>query len=300
MLLRRFCPLFLATAALCSLGSSTSHVSVRDLAQARNHNGVAVPELKTVALSECSRQAIVSWSGDSAHAVEIRGSWDNWASAVPLLTVSEHYQRDIDWTRHLQPPDGKGLGRIVDVPMGLKFAFLHWLRPGQTHFYKFIVDGTWAVNPQQEIAFDENGNENNVLRVPTTQAPELLDPQSAQLEPRLSTVLVWTPDRNSGSGEVVVKGSWDNWTKAIPLLTPLELEAAYPAWGAKIAEYARRRNNSAHIVFVPPECRYALLYDLPVGEHQYKIFVNGEWVVDHHSPVVQDDAGHVNNVVYVE
>lgn len=48
--------------------------------------------------------------------------------------------------------------------VGHYFLPLTGLRPG-VYFYKFIVDGTWTVDPSAPKVIDTSGNYNNVLEV---------------------------------------------------------------------------------------------------------------------------------------
>lgn len=48
--------------------------------------------------------------------------------------------------------------------VGHFFLPLTGLRPG-VYFYKFIVDGTWTVDPSAPKVIDTSGNYNNVLEV---------------------------------------------------------------------------------------------------------------------------------------
>ncbi|KAL2099990.1 hypothetical protein ACEWY4_004384 [Coilia grayii] len=78
------------------------------------------------------------------------------------------------------------------------------------------------------------------------------------------TVFRWT-----GVGkEVFVSGSFNNWTNKIPL--------------------TRSQNNFVAIV------------DLPEGEHQYKFYVDGQWIHDPAEPVVTNQMGSVNNIIQVK
>ncbi|XP_025032986.1 5'-AMP-activated protein kinase subunit beta-2, partial [Python bivittatus] len=78
------------------------------------------------------------------------------------------------------------------------------------------------------------------------------------------TVIRWT----DGGKEVFISGSFNNWSTKIPLI-------------------------KSHNDFVA-------ILDLPEGEHQYKFFVDGQWVHDPSEPVVTSQMGTINNLIHVK
>ncbi|XP_005721250.1 5'-AMP-activated protein kinase subunit beta-2 [Pundamilia nyererei] len=78
------------------------------------------------------------------------------------------------------------------------------------------------------------------------------------------TVIRWA----GGGKEVYIAGSFNNWNTKIPL-------------------------NKSHNDFVA-------ILDLPEGEHQYKFFVDGQWVHDPSEPVVTSQMGTINNLIHVK
>ncbi|XP_028667192.1 5'-AMP-activated protein kinase subunit beta-2-like [Erpetoichthys calabaricus] len=78
------------------------------------------------------------------------------------------------------------------------------------------------------------------------------------------TVIRWS----GGGKEVYIAGSFNNWSTKIPL-------------------------NKSHNDFVA-------ILDLPEGEHQYKFFVDGQWVHDPSEPVVTSQLGTINNLIQVK
>ncbi|KAK2509191.1 hypothetical protein MC885_015176 [Smutsia gigantea] len=72
------------------------------------------------------------------------------------------------------------------------------------------------------------------------------------------TVTRWS----EGGKEVFISGSFNNWSTKIPLI-------------------------KSHNDFVA-------ILDLPEGEHQYKFFVDGQWVHDPSEPVVSSQLGTIN------
>ncbi|MBN3312110.1 AAKB2 kinase, partial [Atractosteus spatula] len=78
------------------------------------------------------------------------------------------------------------------------------------------------------------------------------------------TVIRWA----GGGKEVYIAGSFNNWSTKIPL-------------------------NKSHNDFVA-------ILDLPEGEHQYKFYVDGQWVHDPSEPVVTSQMGTINNLIQVK
>lgn len=78
------------------------------------------------------------------------------------------------------------------------------------------------------------------------------------------TVIRWS----EGGKEVFISGSFNNWSAKIPLI-------------------------KSHNDFVA-------ILDLPEGEHQYKFFVDGQWVHDPSEPVVTSQLGTINNLIRVK
>ncbi|XP_032884143.1 5'-AMP-activated protein kinase subunit beta-2-like isoform X2 [Amblyraja radiata] len=78
------------------------------------------------------------------------------------------------------------------------------------------------------------------------------------------TVIRW----NGGGKDILISGSFNNWQTKIPLI-------------------------KSHNDFVA-------ILDLPEGEHQYKFFVDGQWVHDMSEPVVTSQLGTINNVIQVK
>ncbi|XP_020035765.1 5'-AMP-activated protein kinase subunit beta-2 isoform X2 [Castor canadensis] len=78
------------------------------------------------------------------------------------------------------------------------------------------------------------------------------------------TVIRWS----EGGKEVFISGSFNNWSTKIPLI-------------------------KSHNDFVA-------ILDLPEGEHQYKFFVDGQWVHDPSEPVITSQLGTINNLIHVK
>ncbi|XP_017370695.1 5'-AMP-activated protein kinase subunit beta-2 isoform X3 [Cebus imitator] len=50
----------------------------------------------------------------------------------------------------------------------------------------------------------------------------------------------------------------------------------------------------------PSHNDFVAILDLPEGEHQYKFFVDGQWVHDPSEPVVTSQLGTINNLIHVK
>lgn len=92
---------------------------------------------------------------------------------------------------------------------------------------------------------------------------DLSDQMKASPQAR-PTVIRWA----GGGKEVYIAGSFNNWSMKIPL-------------------------NKSHDDFVA-------ILDLPEGEHQYKFFVDGQWVHDPAEAVVTSQLGTINNLIHVK
>uniref|UniRef100_A0AAJ7SKR5 5'-AMP-activated protein kinase subunit beta-2-like n=1 Tax=Petromyzon marinus TaxID=7757 RepID=A0AAJ7SKR5_PETMA len=82
--------------------------------------------------------------------------------------------------------------------------------------------------------------------------------------PARPTVFRWP----GGGRDVYLAGSFDSWTSKIPL-------------------------TKSHNDFVA-------ILELPEGEHQYKFYVDGQWLHDPNEPVVTSNLGTVNNLIHVK
>uniref|UniRef100_A0A8C4WP72 Protein kinase, AMP-activated, beta 1 non-catalytic subunit, b n=1 Tax=Eptatretus burgeri TaxID=7764 RepID=A0A8C4WP72_EPTBU len=78
------------------------------------------------------------------------------------------------------------------------------------------------------------------------------------------TVFRWP----GGGKDVCLAGSFDNWHSKIPL--------------------AKSHND------------FVAILDLPEGDHQYKFYVDGQWIHDANEPVTTSALGTVNNVIHVK
>ena len=80
---------------------------------------------------------------------------------------------------------------------------------------------------------------------------------------KLPTVFKW----ERGGNKVYISGSYDNWTSKTPLA-------------------------KSHGEFY-------IIIELPIGTHQYKFFVDGQWMCDPTEPKVENEVGSENNTVEV-
>lgn len=53
------------------------------------------------------------------------------------------------------------------------------------------------------------------------------------------------------------------------------------------------------IPMVKSQKDFVALIDLPVGDHQYKFVVDGEWIHDTSQPTIATEEGTKNNVIQV-
>ena len=97
-------------------------------------------------------RATLNWRGYGAQEVSVAGDLvGGWENHVSLLKCDD--------------PEGcRG-----ETCHGHFFLTLTGLKPG-VYYYKFIVDGTWAVDPVAPKVIDSAGNYNNVLNVPSLPA----------------------------------------------------------------------------------------------------------------------------------
>ncbi|XP_069497433.1 5'-AMP-activated protein kinase subunit beta-2 isoform X2 [Ambystoma mexicanum] len=92
------------------------------------------------------------------------------------------------------------------------------------------------------------------------------------------TVIRW----GEGGKEVFISGSFNNWNTKIPMIkSNLDLPCCLCC------------NVDSHNDFVA-------ILDLPEGEHQYKFFVDGQWVHDPSEPVITSQLGTINNLIHVK
>ncbi|XP_028449295.1 5'-AMP-activated protein kinase subunit beta-2 isoform X2 [Perca flavescens] len=99
--------------------------------------------------------------------------------------------------------------------------------------------------------------------VDSTDDPNIFNTHGPEAKAR-PTVIRWA----GGGKEVYIAGSFNNWSTKIPL-------------------------NKSHNDFVA-------ILDLPEGEHQYKFFVDGQWVHDPSEAVVTSQLGTINNLIQVK
>eukprot|EP00955_Chlamydomonas_euryale_P034943 349929-Chlamydomonas_euryale.AAC.18 len=92
-------------------------------------------------------QVTLMWRNGNVRSVAVAGSIvGGWNVQVPLMRCNN-------------PAGCKGT-----AGQGHLYVALTGLKPG-TYYYKFIVDGTWTVDPASPKVIDASGNYNNVLEV---------------------------------------------------------------------------------------------------------------------------------------
>lgn len=100
-----------------------------------------------------------------------------------------------------------------------------------------------------------------------------------QAEKRLPTVFRW----EGIAKEVCLSGSFNNWKTKIPLAK------------STVRQTDRNRQKQES----EGNGDFFTILDLPEGEHQYKFYVDGQWVHDPNEPTVPNAMGTLNNIVLV-
>lgn len=73
----------------------------------------------------------------------------------------------------------------------------------------------------------------------------------------------------SGPGKTVnIAGSWDGWKRKLPL--------------------------------VKSHDDFTTIINLPEGKHEFKYYVDGQWICDNHLPKTQNSIGSENNVILID
>jgi len=98
----------------------------------------------------------------------------------------------------------------------------------------------------------------------STITPGQVEPTRAQANKKLPTVFKW----EGGGKDVYVSGSFNNWKTKIPL--------------------------------VKSHGDFYTIVDLPEGEHQYKFFVDGQWLHSPVDPLSHSEMGTQNNTMKVK
>uniref|UniRef100_A0A8V0YSI7 Protein kinase AMP-activated non-catalytic subunit beta 2 n=1 Tax=Gallus gallus TaxID=9031 RepID=A0A8V0YSI7_CHICK len=80
---------------------------------------------------------------------------------------------------------------------------------------------------------------------------------------------------------------------ALALPIPLRSTHIRSWWAAQMTPVFSAPTTPSHNDFVA-------ILDLPEGEHQYKFFVDGQWVHDPSEPVVTSQMGTINNLIHVK
>ncbi|XP_036896814.1 5'-AMP-activated protein kinase subunit beta-2 isoform X5 [Sturnira hondurensis] len=85
-----------------------------------------------------------------------------------------------------------------------------------------------------------------------------------------------------------------------PRLHALRAPAA-TAWTGSIKSWWAAQMTPASSAYrTPSHNDFVAILDLPEGEHQYKFFVDGQWVHDPSEPVVTSQLGTINNLIHVK
>ena len=142
------------------------------------------------------------------------------------------------------------------------------LPPG-THQYKFIVDGVWMADPGNPSTVDDGfGGVNSVIEVEDCGEPP---------PPTKCGETTFTYDAAPGVSQVLLSGSFNEWGDKPETAWPMDdLDGAGPGTTFEVT------------VLLEP------------GTYQYKLIVDGEWVVDPNADTVPNEFGGQNNVVVVK
>ncbi|KAM8849384.1 5'-AMP-activated protein kinase subunit beta-2 isoform 1-T3 [Spinachia spinachia] len=139
-------------------------------------------------------------------------------------------------------------------------AKAHRSDSGGSHKDQEISSSKMVDSTDDPNIFNTHGSESKVLGEKESDVADQVK-TGPQARP---TVIRWA----GGGKEVFIAGSFNNWSTKIPL-------------------------NKSHNDFVA-------ILDLPEGEHQYKFFVDGQWVHDSSEAVVTSQLGTINNLIHVK
>jgi hypothetical protein len=135
------------------------------------------------------------------------------------------------------------------------------------HFYKFIVDGHWMIDPANpNTEYDRDGNLNSVLYI--TDEPKPQKPKTDSVLPTNRPLTRFELYGFAQAKNVVLTGSFDSWSKK---------------------KYQMERVDSVWKIDLP----------LPDGKFEYKFLVDGNWMRDPKNPVYSGFPPYDNSVITV-
>uniref|UniRef100_F6VMA7 Protein kinase AMP-activated non-catalytic subunit beta 2 n=5 Tax=Cercopithecidae TaxID=9527 RepID=F6VMA7_MACMU len=86
----------------------------------------------------------------------------------------------------------------------------------------------------------------------------------------------------------------------VPRLHAPRAQAVMPRGRSTRSWWAVRTTPACSASPTPSHNDFVAILDLPEGEHQYKFFVDGQWVHDPSEPVVTSQLGTINNLIHVK
>lgn len=96
-------------------------------------------------------------------------------------------------------------------------------------------------------------------------------------------------------------GSTRTWKPPVPVTGSKGLPTIFKFGGnAKEAYVCGTFSDWEKIPMVKSQKDFVALVDLPVGEHQFKYYVDNEWTHDKTIPAVDNDCGSKNNVITIQ
>ena len=139
------------------------------------------------------------------------------------------------------------------------------LEPGR-YPYKYIVDGVWLADPDNPLSEDDGlGGSNSVLVIPPCGDP-LPPPPCEQTR--------FSYPAGPGVGSVLVSGSFNDWGDTPDTAFAMDDDDGDHLWGVTVS--------------------------LDPGRYEYKLIVDGAWIVDPNNPhTVPNEFGGENSVVDV-
>ncbi|XP_077994723.1 5'-AMP-activated protein kinase subunit beta-1-like isoform X2 [Glandiceps talaboti] len=140
-------------------------------------------------------------------------------------------------------------------------------------------DGGPPLSPKESPnTFDFGSAKAQLIHDPSSFDDFELPPRDGPHRPRASTISQSSLQSNalptvfhyegSNNKTVCISGTFNNWDKKIPM--------------------------------VKSQGDFSVIIELPEGDHQYKFYVDGNWVHDHTMPTLVNEHGTYNNIIKVQ
>lgn len=140
------------------------------------------------------------------------------------------------------------------------------IQPG-IHRYKFMVDGKWRYDPNEDSKENIYGTQDNILQV----FPAIYEVSKDESDIENTQIVNFSNDgvrikiKTELSGKLLaIKGSWDNWESITEL-----------------------KRNKAYLRLYP-------------GVYQFKFICDGNWMIDQSLMRCDDGFGGYNNIIKVK